>query len=45
MGVPNISYFIPPEERNSSEANKLYMETLEDVSEFAKLPSIIIMVF
>ena len=32
MGVPNISYFIPPEERNSSHSSKLYFQDLEDVS-------------
>ena len=31
MGVPNISYFIPPEERNSSQDSKLYWQVLEDV--------------
>lgn len=30
MGVPNISYFIPPEERNSSLDNKLFLQDLED---------------
>ncbi|XP_068732455.1 arylsulfatase B-like [Montipora capricornis] len=30
MGVPNISYFIPPEERNSSHSSKLYFQDLED---------------
>lgn len=34
MGVPNISYFIPPEERNSSLDNKLFLQDLEDVSIF-----------
>ena len=32
MGVPNISYFIPPEERNSSQVSKQSLQDLEDVS-------------
>lgn len=32
MGVPNISYFIPPEDRKSSQASKLFLQDLEDVS-------------
>lgn len=32
MGVPNISYFIPPEDRRSTQANKLSPQDLEDVS-------------
>ena len=39
MGVPNISYFIPPEERNSSQDSKLYWQDLEDVSTFSQLPN------
>ncbi|KAL9963491.1 hypothetical protein ACROYT_G027002 [Oculina patagonica] len=30
MGVPNISYFIPPEDRRSSQASKLSRRDLED---------------
>ncbi|CAH3175540.1 unnamed protein product [Porites lobata] len=29
MGVPNISYFIPPEERNSSQGNEVYLYEFE----------------
>ena len=32
MGVPNISYFIPPEERNSSQGNEVYLYEFEGVS-------------
>ena len=39
MGVPNVSYFIPPEERNySSLDNKFFLQDLEDVSIFSQLP-------
>lgn len=31
MGVPNISYFIPPEDRRSTQTNKLSPQDLEDV--------------
>ena len=41
MGVPNISYFIPPEERNTSQAIKLSLQDLEDVSESLKFPNFV----
>lgn len=32
MGVPNISYFIPPEDKHSNQVNELCLQDLEDVS-------------
>ena len=32
MGVPNISYFIPPEERDCTQTNKLSLQDQESVS-------------
>lgn len=32
MGVPNISYFIPPEDRGCTQTNKLSLQDLESVS-------------
>ena len=32
MGVPNISYFIPPEERDCTQTNKLCLQSQESVS-------------
>ena len=32
MGVPNISYFIPPEDRDATQTNKLSLQALESVS-------------
>ena len=32
MGVPNISYFIPPEDRDCTQTNKLSLQDLESVS-------------
>jgi len=32
MGVPNISYFIPPEDRDCTQTNRLSLQDLESVS-------------
>ena len=32
MMVPNISYFIPPEERNTSQGSNLYLQDVDNVS-------------
>ena len=32
MMVPNISYFIPPEERNTSQSSNLYLQDVDNVS-------------
>lgn len=33
MRVPNISYFIPPEERNTTQSSNLHFQDVDNVSE------------